>query len=153
MDGLVAILGRPGGGSIRICPECDLVGGIASWWLPSRMQRLQESHEGGRFRWAQILTVGRHVAAALDHLADQLTRRQSYRHSVERRSALASNPFEGMAVAALLRLKDERAPALQRAAFHKVLGGDGVAAPRVHHGTPWRVLAQSRESSEGHRDE
>jgi len=36
------------------------------------MQRLKERHKGGGLRWAQIFSIGRHIAAALDNLAYQL---------------------------------------------------------------------------------
>jgi hypothetical protein len=36
------------------------------------MQRLEESHKGSGLRRAQIFSIGRHIAAALDNLAYQL---------------------------------------------------------------------------------
>src|SRR6266480_2519494 len=39
-----------------------------------RPQRLHESDEGGHLLRREVLAIGRHVAAALNHLPDQLVR-------------------------------------------------------------------------------
>ncbi len=80
------------------------------------MQRLEERDQRRHLRGAQVLAVGGHVAAALQHLADQLIARQPRRDVVERRAAQAALAAERVAVAALLALQDERALQLERRA-------------------------------------
>ena len=63
----------------------------------------------GCFRRREILAVGRHVAAALKHLADELILCQACRDVIQCRSALSAHPAERVAVAALLGLEDDRA--------------------------------------------
>ena len=45
---------------------------VARGSLPCWMQRSEKCDQRGRFRRTQILAIRRHVAAALDHLADEL---------------------------------------------------------------------------------
>src|SRR5689334_12082778 len=73
------------------------------------MQGLKKCDERGGLRWTQILSVGWHVAAALNHLADQLVLCQPYGHAVETGASLPALLSKGMAVSALLGLKHERA--------------------------------------------
>src|SRR5580704_2030351 len=81
--------------------------GVACWRLTRGMQRLEERDESRRFRGAQILAVGRHVAATLDHLSNQLILRQAYSHGVQSRTALSALVAERMAVVALLHLENQ----------------------------------------------
>src|SRR5262249_30164101 len=93
-------------------------------------------------RRAEILATGRHIAPALDYLADQLAIGQSRRNVVERRAALTAFPAQAMAIAALLVLQRNGALQLERrASFNKLLR-QGVAAPRVHMRRPGRMGAQ-----------
>ena len=81
-----------------------------------RMQRLEEGDERRRLGGTQVLAVGRHVAAALDDLADELILRQAHGHVVERGPRSPPAVAERMAVAALLGLEHERALPLERRA-------------------------------------
>src|SRR6476660_4480614 len=100
------------------------------------MQRVKERHDGGCLRRVQILSVGWHVASALDHLSHELIPGETKRHLVERRPALAALAVERMAVAALLLLEHDGASPLQRGTPVEILSGDWHAAPRVHHRAP-----------------
>src|SRR5262245_26758666 len=78
--------------------------GIAGHRGMRRMQGLHERHQRGDLRRAEILAIGRHIAAALDHLPDKLVAGQARRHVVERRAALAAAAAQAVAVPALLVL-------------------------------------------------
>src|SRR5258708_32638681 len=108
------------------------------------MQGFEKCDERGGLRRAQILAVRRHVATALDHLADELVLRQPHRHTVEGRTALPAALSEGMAVAALFDLKHERALPLQRGGTVQALRRHGSAAPGVHLRTPRRITRAVR---------
>src|SRR5262245_8527338 len=77
---------------------------IAGYRGMRRMQGLHERHERRHLCRAQILAIGRHIAAALDHLPDQLVAGQACRHVVERRAALAAAVAQAVAIPALLVL-------------------------------------------------
>src|SRR5882762_1242621 len=128
-------------------------GRIARGRLSGRMQRLEERDQRGGLRRAEVLSVGRHVAAALDYLADQLVLCERDGDSIEGRPALSSLAVERMAVVALLELKNERAMSLQGGPALQVLLWDWLAAPGIHHRTPGRVRGEMREASERHSDE
>src|ERR1700675_861262 len=83
-------------------------GSILRWGLPGRVQCLKKRHERSGFRRTQVLPVGGHVAAALDHLAYKLILRELYAHSIQFRSALSTSAAQRVTVVALLRLKNER---------------------------------------------
>src|SRR5207245_1921602 len=53
----------------------------------------------------------------------------------------------------LLRLEDERAVPFERGASLEVFLRNRLAAPRVHHGAPGRVRAETRQRPPCHRDE
>ena len=93
---------------------------------------------GGR----QVFAIGRHVASALDHLANELVLSEPQSDAIERRSALAAQTIERMAVVALLALEDERAPALQSGSPLQVLRRNRQVAPGVHDRAPRRVNTQ-----------
>src|SRR5260370_40778490 len=97
------------------------------------MERLEERHQRSGLRRAEVLSIGRHVAAALDHLADQLVVREPDSDAIEPGPALSSPLVERMTVAALLELQDQRPMYLHRRPAFKVLLREGTAAPRVHH--------------------
>ena len=59
------------------------------------MQGFEKCDERGGLRRAQILAVRRHVATALNHLADELVLRQPQRDTVECRTALARRSLQG----------------------------------------------------------
>ena len=75
--------------------------------LSSWVECLQERHECSRLRRTQVFPVGWHVAAALDHLADELILRELYSDSIQIWATLSAGVAERMAVVALLRLKNE----------------------------------------------
>jgi hypothetical protein len=72
------------------------------------MERLEKGDQRRGLRRIQILSIRGHVAAPLNHLADELIRRQPDRDRVECWSSLATELAERVAVVALLRLKNER---------------------------------------------
>src|SRR5216684_1764137 len=135
---------------LRRCIEDGGPRGVVRGRLPGRMERLEECHERSGLRRAEVLSIARHVATALDHLADQLVLREPDGDSIERRPALPSRAFERVAVAALLELQDERSVSLERAAAVQVLLRDRFSAPRVHHRAPRRVPAEMSETAERH---
>src|SRR5262245_63718940 len=99
-------------------------------------QGLHERDERVHFGRVQILSVGRHVATALQHLANELIARLARRDTVERRAALATLTAEAVAGAALLVLEHERALQLERSAAFDVADRRGRGAPRLHLGRP-----------------
>jgi hypothetical protein len=76
--------------------------------LSNRMQCGKERHEGRCLCRTQIIRISRHIAAALQCLANELVLSESCSHCVERRAALAACPCEHVAIAALFALKHER---------------------------------------------
>src|SRR5215813_9711343 len=81
---------------------------IASGQLPCGMQGAEKCNESRCLGGTQIISVSRHVAAALQHLANELVLRKARRNGVQRWAALASCPFERMAVATLFALEYKR---------------------------------------------
>ena len=77
------------------------------------MKRFEEGDEGGGFGRAEIFAVGRHVAAALNHLANELVFGLNDGDVVESRAALAAFVAERVTIVALLELKDDGALALE----------------------------------------
>src|SRR5260370_35180930 len=84
-----------------------------------RPQRLQKRDQRAHFGWAYGLGIRRHVAASLDHLANQLIAREPRGDHVQGRAALASMAIQAVAIPALLILQNQSAahfkwrPALQ----------------------------------------
>src|SRR4051812_8256985 len=120
--------------------------------LCGRMQGFKERHERRGLCWTQIVSVGRHIAAALDHLPDELVSRKSHGNTIESRSPLSPGISEGMAVSALLGLKHERTLPLERGCAMYVSVGHWIAAPGVHVRTPRRELGQTSKRAERDRD-
>src|SRR4029077_18526586 len=87
---------------------------IARGSLPSRMQGLEKCDERRGLCRTQVLPVRRHVAASLDHLADELVLCKPNGNAIQSRTSLPSYLPKGMAVAALLDLKNKRPLPLQR---------------------------------------
>src|ERR1700689_2503121 len=87
--------------------------GVARGSLVWRMERFEKCDQGSGLRRTQIFSVSRHIAAALNHLADELVLREPRGNAVEGRTTLASRIAERMAVAALLALKNKRALSLK----------------------------------------
>src|SRR5215468_8795448 len=95
-------------------------------------QRLHERDDGVHLGRRQVLTVGGHVAAALEDLTHELIGGEPRRHAVEGGAAPATFPAQAVAVATLLVLDHQRALELQRGPPAEVLHGRGRAAPRLH---------------------
>src|SRR6266481_491323 len=109
-----ATLRPQGNRSGAACAERHLPGGVLRRLLPGGMECFEERHERGGLGGTQVLSICRHVTAALDDLADQLILRQPDGNGVERRAALPSFGTERVAVVALLDLEHERALPLER---------------------------------------
>src|ERR1700741_1688611 len=109
---------------------------IARGSLPSRMQGFEKRDKRRGLCRTQVLPVRRHVAASLDPLADELVLREPHGDAIQRRASLSPQLPEGMAVAALLDLKNKRAlPLPGRCAMKKSLR-HRITAPSVHVRTP-----------------
>src|SRR6266446_2303732 len=85
----------------------DIARRIARGSLPSRMQGLKKRDKRRGLCRTQVLPIRGHVAASLDHLADELVLRQPHGDAIERRPSLSAEFTERMAIAALLHLKHE----------------------------------------------
>ena len=72
------------------------------------MQRLKKRNQGCGFRRIQAVPVSRHVAAALQDLADQLILGETRRDGIQCRTSFAAFFAERVTVVALLALEDER---------------------------------------------
>src|SRR5215470_334614 len=66
------------------------LGSVAGGHLAGRMERFQKRDEGGRLGRSEILAVRRHIAPALNHLADQLVLSESYSHLIKSWTALST---------------------------------------------------------------
>src|SRR5258708_35831848 len=115
--------------------------------LPGGVQRFEKSNQRGCLRRTQVITVGRHVPAALNHLTDELIFGEPDGNAVESRASLPATFPNGMAVAALLGLKNERTLSLKRGCPMQNFFRHGIAAPRVHVRTPGRESPQLSEGS------
>src|SRR5215470_9609386 len=117
------------------------------------MQCFEKCDERGCLRGAQILAVRWHIAASLDHLPDELVLREPRSNTVESGASLPAAPPQGMAVAALLSLKDQGASPFKRGCPVQKLRWHGCAAPRVHLRTPGSVLGEMSECAEDDREQ
>src|ERR1700751_516249 len=117
------------------------------------MQSLEKRDQRRGLSRTQIFSISRHVSATLDHLADQLVVREAKCDAVERRSALAAHVIKRMAVATLLSLEDQSAPAFECSASLQIFRRDRDAAPSVHDWTPGRMKAQVRQTAQHHRNQ
>jgi hypothetical protein len=82
--------------------------GIAGGSLAGGMQGFEKRDKRSGLRRTQILAVGRHIAASLDYLPNQLVLSQSHRDTIEHGPSLATQVSKRMAIAALFGLEDER---------------------------------------------
>src|SRR5258708_26068695 len=112
------------------------------------MEGFKESHKRRSLRGTQILSVGRHIAAALDHLPDELVTRKSHGDTIQSRPPLSAGIADRMAIATLLDLKYKRTLPLERRRTMYVSVGHWIAAPRVHPRAPGRELGHASESAE-----
>jgi cytochrome c5 len=102
------------------------------------MEPFEKCDERRGFRRAQIVPVRRHVATALDHLADELILSEPHRNAVECRTTLPASLRKGLTVAALFDLKDKCTLSLQRGRALEEVGRHGSGAPvpvQFVHGT------------------
>jgi hypothetical protein len=79
-----------------------------------RVQRTHERHESGYLGRTQVLTVSRHIPAALDHLTHELVCGQTRSDPVERRSTQTTSAANTVAVDALFSVKDQGALSFER---------------------------------------
>src|SRR5437899_13101212 len=100
--------------------------------MRSWAQGPHERDECVDFRGAQILAIGGHVAAALQHLTNELIAGLACRHTVQRRAAAAPLATQAVAGAALLVLQHERALELERRAALDVADRCRGGGPRLH---------------------
>ena len=89
-------------------------GRVARRRLTRRPERDHESHNGLDLVGRQIFPIGRHIASALNHLTHELILRHPSSHFGEIGTTFASNPFDGVTVAALHVLHDHESLKLQR---------------------------------------
>src|SRR6266852_8684551 len=115
--------------------------------LAQGMQGLEKGDQCGGFRWTQVFSVGGHVAASLDHLADELVLREPHGNAVQSRTSFSATISKRMAVAALLRLKYERALPLKRGCAMQKFPRHGITSPPVHVRTPGSDAGKMRECS------
>src|ERR1700686_260434 len=135
------------------CAQRQRLRSVSYRFLICRMQSFQECYQRSGFRRTEVFGIGRHIATALDHLANKLIFGKAQRDGVQCRSALTSSIIERMTVVTLLSLKNERACAPQGRTSVDILWWNRLAAPCVHHRTPRCVLAQMRHGAESHRDQ
>src|SRR5215468_9881148 len=127
--------------------------GGASRRLARGAQRLHEGDEGVHLGRRQILAVGGHVPATLEHLSHELVGGEPRRHAVEGGTALAAFSAQAVAVAALLVLDHERALELERRPPAKVLQGRRRSAPRLHLRRPRDEDAEAGQSGDDEHDQ
>src|ERR1700683_55900 len=150
---------------------CEIIGGlwlspdrlqlaVAEYRLPCRImsrtlccwvQGLEESYERRSLCRTQVVSIGRHVAAALNYLANELVLRQTLGNAVQGWSPLSTHIAQRVAVAALLDLKYERTLALKCSRAVNVPVGHWIAAPGVHVRTPGRELGEPSKRAESDR--
>src|ERR1700677_3900426 len=127
------------GGGLWARSDVSFTGGITRRSLFGRVERLEKRHQRSRLRGTQVVSVGWHVATALDHLADELILRELDSDSIKIRTSFSSRPTQRVAVVALFRLENERPLPLQGCTPFQVLRRNRCATPGVHHWTPPRI--------------
>src|ERR1700691_5768344 len=151
---------------------CEIIGGL--WLSPGRLelavakyqfpccitsrtlccwvQGLKESYERRSLCRTQVVPIRRHVAAALNHLPNELVLREPHGNAIQGRAPLSAHVAKRVAVAALLDLKHQRTLALKRSRAMNVALGYWISAPGVHVRTPRRELGHSSERAKRDRD-
>src|ERR1700723_3723016 len=148
-------------GGLWLSPGClrstvtkyQLPCGITRRTLCCWVQSLEESHQRRSLCRTQVVPIGRHVAAALDDLPNELVLSQPHGNAVQRRPPLSTRVSKRVAVAALFDLKHERTLSLERSGAMNVPIGYGIAAPGVHVRTPGRELGHPSKRAERDRDQ
>src|SRR5215470_4652125 len=136
-----------------VIAQNNIASGFARWSLSQGMQSFEKRNKRSSFGWTQIFSIGRHVAATLDDLPDQLILCESHRNSIKRRPSLAAQIPKRMAIAALFCLKNERALPLQSCRAMQKLVRHRVATPSVHVRTPRRVPSEMSERPQDYGNE
>src|SRR5580700_8114892 len=126
---------------------------IASRTLCCWVQGLEESYERRSLCRTQVVSIGRHVAAALNHLPNELVLCEAHGDAVQGWPSFSTRIVKRVAVAALLNLKHERTLALKCGRVMNVAVGDWIAAPGVHVRTPRRELGETSKRAEGDCDQ
>src|SRR5215475_7720842 len=90
-----------------VITQNNVASGFLRGSLSQRMQSLEKRNQGGRLRRTQIFSIGRHVSASLNHLADELVLREPHCDRVKRGPSLAAQIPKSMAIAALLGLENQ----------------------------------------------
>ena len=151
---------------------CEIIGGlwlspgrlhsaVAKYELPCRIARralcrwvqgLEKRYKRRGLCRTQVVSIGRHVAAALNHLPDELVLRQPHGNAVQGWPPLSTRVAKRVAVAALLDLKHERTLPLKRSCAMNVAVGYWIAAPGIHVRTPGRELGHASKGAESDRN-
>src|SRR5580700_7482203 len=147
------VLGLRGSVRLRSFRASRIARGVARGSLVWRMQGFEKSDERRDLRRTQILRVRRHIAAALNNLADELVLREPRGNAVEGRTTLAPGIAEGMAVSALLALKDKCASPLKSRCAAKESVRHGIAAPGIHVRAPGCIAREMRQCPERNREQ
>src|ERR1700690_636572 len=116
--------------------------------LRGRMEGLKESDQRGRLRRTQVVSVGRHIASALDYLPDELVLREPHCDAIQGWPPLSARIAERVAVAALLHLKHQRTLPLECGCAMYVSVGHWLAAPGIHARAPGRELGHASKGTE-----
>src|SRR5579863_7285717 len=117
------------------------------------VQGLEESNQSRGLSGIQTVPVCRHVAAALQNLADELVLREPRGYRVQRRTALAAAMIQRVAVVALLFLENSRSLAFQGRSTAQEFVWNRLAAPGVHLRAPGRVSGEAGERPQRDRDQ
>src|SRR5579862_6060695 len=116
------------------------------------MKRIQKCDERSDLGRRKRSAIGRHVAATLNYLADDLIFGEMHGNAVERGTALAPESAERVTIVALLGLENERALAFERSITVDEAIGNFVGGPRGHVRTPGCIGAEMRERSQADGD-
>src|SRR4029077_6892610 len=123
----------------------EIACGFAGGSLAYGMECLEKRDKRRGFRWAQVLSVSRHVAASLNHLADERVLREPHGNAIERRTPLSAEFAERMAIAALLLLKYESPLSLKCSGAVQESFRHWITAPGVHMRTPRSKSGEMRK--------
>src|ERR1700722_12566047 len=156
---------------------CDIIGGL--WLSPGRfdlalakyqvkcritsrplartVQGFKESYERRSLCRTQVVPIGWHVAAALNHLPNKLVLGHPHGNAVQGWPPFSTRVSKRVAVAALLDLKHQCTLPLKCSRAMNVPVGYRIAAPGVHGRTPGRELGHAskgaeRDGDHEHRD-
>ena len=131
----------------------NIARGVAGGSLACGMECLEKRDKRRSFRRAQVFSVCRHVAASLNHLADELVLREPHGNAVERRPSLSAEFTERMAIAALFRLKDESSLSLKSRGAMQEPFRYRIAAPGAHMRTPGSKSGEVCKRPQGYCDQ